>query len=156
MCHTHKFSCRVLVYVLRAVAIQVLLRNITSLQTLFTPNIILELQLHLCSPTCITSAPWTRKMPGRSLCPKAAEARGRRQGAGRRRACPAWHVGIAWPFRRALLSHAHPSPLGSQRIIAQIFGACGIQTDIYRSQHSTSRLYPGGPDGVPAITCNSI
>ena len=96
--------------------------------------------LHLCSPTCITSAPWTRKMPGRSLCPKAAEARGRRQGAGRRRACPAWHVGIAWPFRRALLSHAHPSPLGSQRIIAQIFGACGIQTDIYRSQHSTSRV----------------
>ena len=30
--------------------------------------------------------PWTRKMPSRSPCPKAAEARGRRPGAGRRRA----------------------------------------------------------------------
>ena len=47
---------------------------------------LLELQLHLCSPTCITSAPWTRKMPSRSPCPKAAEARGRRPGAGRLRA----------------------------------------------------------------------
>ena len=42
--------------------------------------------LLLCSTTCITSAPWTRKMPSRSPCPKAAEARGRRPGAGRRRA----------------------------------------------------------------------
>jgi hypothetical protein len=40
----------------------------------------------LCSTTCITSPPWTNKMPIRSPCPKAAEARGRRQGAGRRRA----------------------------------------------------------------------
>jgi len=39
-----------------------------------------------CSTTCITSAPFTRKMPSRSPCPKAAEARGRRPGAGRRRA----------------------------------------------------------------------
>ena len=30
--------------------------------------------------------PWTRKMPSRSPCPKAAEARGQRPGAGRRRA----------------------------------------------------------------------
>jgi hypothetical protein len=52
---------------------------------------LLELQLDLlvCSPTCITSAPWTHKMPSRSPCPKAAEAKvekGRRPGAGRRRA----------------------------------------------------------------------
>jgi hypothetical protein len=48
---------------------------------------LLELQLHLCSPTCITSVPWTLKMPSRSPCPKAAEAKGRRPGAGRLRAC---------------------------------------------------------------------
>ena len=42
--------------------------------------------LLLCSTTCITSAPWTRKMPSRSPCPKAAEASGRRPGAGRLRA----------------------------------------------------------------------
>ena len=29
-----------------------------------------------CSTTCITSAPWTRKMPGRSPCSKVAESRG--------------------------------------------------------------------------------
>ena len=40
----------------------------------------------VCNTTCITSAPWTRKMPSRSPCPKAAEARGRRPGAGHRRA----------------------------------------------------------------------
>ena len=37
------------------------------LVTKFTPNI----------TTCITSAPWTRKMPSRSPCPEAVEARGR-------------------------------------------------------------------------------
>jgi hypothetical protein len=43
--------------------------------------------LLLCSTTCITSAPRTRKMPRRSpACPTAAEARGRRPEAGRRRA----------------------------------------------------------------------
>jgi hypothetical protein len=35
----------------------------------------------------ITSAPWKRKMPGRSACPKAAEAKAVRPGADRRRTC---------------------------------------------------------------------
>ena len=42
--------------------------------------------LLLCSTTCFTSAPWTRKMPSRSPCPNAAEAQAVRPGAGRRRA----------------------------------------------------------------------
>jgi hypothetical protein len=42
----------------------------------------LQYYYHLsCSTTCITSAPWTRKMPSRSPCPKAAEARGREPAA---------------------------------------------------------------------------
>jgi hypothetical protein len=40
----------------------------------------------LCSTTCITSAPWTREMPSRPPCPKAADARRRRPGAGHLRA----------------------------------------------------------------------
>ena len=57
--------------------------------------------LLLCSTTCITSAPWTRKMPSRYPCPKAAEARGQRPAGSR----PPQGMGITGPFWRALLSH---------------------------------------------------
>jgi hypothetical protein len=44
-----------------------------------------ELQYYYHARQHVTSAPWKRKMPSRSPCPKAAEAIGRRPGAGRRR-----------------------------------------------------------------------
>ena len=78
--------------------------------------------LLLCSTTCITSAPWTRKMPSRSPCPKAAEAK-----AEGREPAAAGHGD-----RGAILAGAAVSPPGPQRIIAQMLRACGIQVQVIK------------------------
>ena len=75
--------------------------------------------LLLCSTTCTTSDPWTRKMPSRSPCPKRGRSR---------EPATAGHGD-----RTVFLAGAAVSPPGPQRIIAQMPCACGIQTD--RSQH---------------------
>jgi hypothetical protein len=79
-----------------------------------------------CSTTCITSTPWTRKMPGRSPADpqpipsrSPAEARGRRPGAGRRRA---WESRGHFGGRCCLTA----GPTTDQPIIAKMLRACGI------------------------------
>jgi hypothetical protein len=82
--------------------------------------------LLLCSTTCITSAPWTRKMPSRS--PSHARRRPKREAKDREPAAAGHEDRCA-----ILAAGAAVSPPGPQRIIAQMICDYGIQTD--RSQH---------------------
>jgi hypothetical protein len=85
------------------------------------------------STTCITSAPWTRKMPSRPPCPKPKAAK--RRPLGREPAATAGHRDHDRDHG-AILAGVAVSPSGPQRIIlvAQMLHACGIQT-ADRSQH---------------------
>ena len=108
----------------------------------------------VCNTSCITQAP-----PGRAKCPADPHARRRpkREAKGREPAAAGhWDCGAIW-------AGAAVSPPGLQRIIhvAQMLGACGIQTDgsqhyMYLEVHVLQCWYRHGRTAVHTGLCHIV